>query len=283
MKKQLPAFFTGFLVAALVLSLSLSAFAAITGKTTIEVGPISIMVKGKIFQPTDVNGNPVDVFVYNGTTYAPLRALAEAYGLEVSYDGEAKMAVVEEPSKTTEAEAIKPEYTQINMVHLDGKYLLVNEDPRLDPYYYIATYDNESLLFSTDISIASAGNLASWDLQYIIRIALLEQYKIIPTDNPYADGIFSIESPSYLDRLATFNCGVDEKVYISATESYTPMWLEYRGERLYNQHAGGGYQEINGIRYYNGYVCVNDILTFWGIEKDIVIGEHNGVTYIEVK
>lgn len=105
MKKQLPAFLTGFLAAVLVLSLSLSAFAAITGKTTIEVGPISIMVKGEIFQPTDVNGNPVDVFVYNGTTYAPLRALAEAYGLEVSYDGEAKMAVVEEPVETVEPSA----------------------------------------------------------------------------------------------------------------------------------------------------------------------------------
>lgn len=102
MKKQLPAFLTGFLAAVLVLSLSLSAFAAITGKTTIEVGPISIKVKGEIFQPTDVNGNPVDVFVYNGTTYAPLRALAEAYGLEVSYDGEAKMAVVEEPEEAVE-------------------------------------------------------------------------------------------------------------------------------------------------------------------------------------
>lgn len=96
MKKQLPAFLTGFLAAVLVLSLSLSAFAAITGKTTIEVGPINIKVKGEIFHPTDEHGNPVDVFLYNGTTYAPLRALAEAYGLEVSYDGEAKMAVVEE-------------------------------------------------------------------------------------------------------------------------------------------------------------------------------------------
>lgn len=58
-----------------------------------------------MFQPTDVNGNPVDVFVYKGTTYAPLRALAEAYGLEVSYDGEAKMAVVEEPEEAVEPSA----------------------------------------------------------------------------------------------------------------------------------------------------------------------------------
>lgn len=109
MKKQLLAFFTGFLAAILVLGLSLSAFATITGKTSIEVDPISIMVKGKVFQPTDVNGNPVDVFVYQGTTYAPLRALAEAYGLEVSYDGEAKMAVVKEPEPVPSEAPVVPE------------------------------------------------------------------------------------------------------------------------------------------------------------------------------
>ena len=95
MKKQFPGFFTGFIVAALLFSLIITASAAITGMTTIEVGPIKILVDGKEFKPTDVNGNPVDVFVYNGTTYAPLRALAESYGLTVGYDAEKHMATVD--------------------------------------------------------------------------------------------------------------------------------------------------------------------------------------------
>lgn len=48
-----------------------------------------------MFQPKDANGNPVSVFVYSGTTYAPLRALAEAYGLTVGYDSEKKLASVD--------------------------------------------------------------------------------------------------------------------------------------------------------------------------------------------
>lgn len=36
-------------------------------------------------------------FTYNGTTYAPLRALAEAYGLEVGYDAANKIATVNAP------------------------------------------------------------------------------------------------------------------------------------------------------------------------------------------
>ena len=63
----------------------------------IAVDPsIKILVNGEEFKPKDVNGNDVMVFTYNGTTYAPLRALAEAYGLEVGYDSERKMATVGE-------------------------------------------------------------------------------------------------------------------------------------------------------------------------------------------
>ncbi len=78
---------------ALLCSLVPTAFAATT--QSIEVSPINIMVGGKVFLPTDANGKNVPVFVYNGTTYAPLRALAEAYGLTVGYNSEKKLATVE--------------------------------------------------------------------------------------------------------------------------------------------------------------------------------------------
>ena len=62
---------------------------------TVTVDPINVMVGGKVFLPTDVNGNNVPVFVCNGTTYAPLRALAEAYGLTVGYNAEKRLATVD--------------------------------------------------------------------------------------------------------------------------------------------------------------------------------------------
>jgi len=67
----------------------------LTQRTAISVSPINIEVNGAVFQPKDANGNSVSVFVYNGTTYAPLRALAEAYGLKVGYDQEKRLATVE--------------------------------------------------------------------------------------------------------------------------------------------------------------------------------------------
>ena len=77
----------------MLFSLATPAFAA-QGQT-ITVDPINVMVGGKVFLPTDVNGKNVPIFVYNGTTYAPLRALAEAYGLSVGYDSGKRLATVD--------------------------------------------------------------------------------------------------------------------------------------------------------------------------------------------
>ena len=87
------------ITAALAAVLSLGSFAA--GKMIdITVDPtVKIKVNGAEFKPKDANGNDVMTFIYNGTTYAPLRALAEAYGLEVGYDAAANMATVDEPGK----------------------------------------------------------------------------------------------------------------------------------------------------------------------------------------
>lgn len=92
MKKSLP-FLAGMLTTALIGGLGVTALAT-TGTMTITVNPINIQVNGETFQPKDAQWADVPVFAYNGTTYAPLRALAEAYGLEVGYDAQANMATV---------------------------------------------------------------------------------------------------------------------------------------------------------------------------------------------
>lgn len=109
MKKRISAFAAGMLTAAMLGSLGLGALAA--GGYTITVEPINIQVNGQTFQPKDVNGNSVPVFAYNGTTYAPLRALAEAYGLKVGYDEQANMATVGESDTEPVANA-KPSQSE---------------------------------------------------------------------------------------------------------------------------------------------------------------------------
>lgn len=86
-------------------ALAVTSFAA-GNMISISVDPsVKILVNGAEFKPTDANGNDVMTFIYNGTTYAPLRALAEAYGLEVGYDAARNMATVSEPGKNYDTPA----------------------------------------------------------------------------------------------------------------------------------------------------------------------------------
>ena len=93
MKSKLSMFLAGVLTALLLTCLPASALAS-DGTLTLTVHPIKVMVNGTVFQPKDAQGNEVLVFTYDNTTYAPLRALAEAYGLEVGYDARNNMATV---------------------------------------------------------------------------------------------------------------------------------------------------------------------------------------------
>lgn len=48
---------------------------------------IKIMIDGAEYVPTDADGNKVEPFIYNGTTYLPVRAVATAFDKDVEWDG----------------------------------------------------------------------------------------------------------------------------------------------------------------------------------------------------
>lgn len=49
---------------------------------------ITICINGREFTPKDAAGNVVEPFIMNGTTYLPVRAVGEALGLNVNWDGD---------------------------------------------------------------------------------------------------------------------------------------------------------------------------------------------------
>lgn len=98
--KRITYFLSGALAALLISSATVSAF-AVGGLITLNVQPAQVMVNGEVFQPKDAQGRDALVFTYNGTTYAPVRALAEAYGLTVGYDSAKNMATVDGAARTT--------------------------------------------------------------------------------------------------------------------------------------------------------------------------------------
>ncbi len=109
MKRKVLSFLSGVLCAIVIFGLPVTAIVANNG-LTIVCYPIKVLVNGEIFQPKDANSNDAPVFTYNGTTYAPLRAPAEAYGPEVGYDGSRNLATVNNPKEQNKVEpgAFKP-------------------------------------------------------------------------------------------------------------------------------------------------------------------------------
>ncbi len=80
----------GFVIGVLSTTLLVSTVAyAKTGAERIEAiyKNIKIYVDGIKIDPKDANGDTVEPFIYNGTTYLPVRAVGEAIGKSVTWDG----------------------------------------------------------------------------------------------------------------------------------------------------------------------------------------------------
>ena len=85
--RNIRAFFCGVLVTLLVVGMSNSAMAVLASRTIQVYTGVDVYVDDQKLEPKDANGNPVEVFAYNGTTYLPLRAVGNALGLPVQWEG----------------------------------------------------------------------------------------------------------------------------------------------------------------------------------------------------
>ena len=78
---------------------------ATSGTKTLNAGyrNIKLVVDGSEVMPRDVNGNIVEPFIVDGTTYLPLRAVAEALGKDVDWDPNTNTVSVNDNSIQTTA------------------------------------------------------------------------------------------------------------------------------------------------------------------------------------
>jgi len=104
--KKLPSFFAGALTMLLVMSMVVGA-SAYTGKVTKELtyNNISVTLDGEKLDLRDVQGNSVEPFIFDGTNYLPVRAISEALGLTVSWDGSTNTVVLRSPEGVRQEEA----------------------------------------------------------------------------------------------------------------------------------------------------------------------------------
>lgn len=85
--KRFRDYILGVLTAVMVIGLAVSAMAANYNKNVnVTYRDIKISINGNYFTPKDGNGRTVEPFIYEGTTYLPVRAVSEAVGYNVTWD-----------------------------------------------------------------------------------------------------------------------------------------------------------------------------------------------------
>ena len=95
MKERRRGFISGVLTTVIALSLVGTAAATIGSRSVqADYSDIKITLNGTQITPTDANGNVVEPFAVNGTTYLPVRAVANALGVDVQWDGKTGTVVL---------------------------------------------------------------------------------------------------------------------------------------------------------------------------------------------
>ena len=86
-RRQKATYFISGILAAVMLSTLIVPAMAAAGKNITVYTDVNIYIDDVKLNPKDGNGNPVEAFIYNGTTYLPVRAVSEAVGKTVQWDG----------------------------------------------------------------------------------------------------------------------------------------------------------------------------------------------------
>jgi hypothetical protein len=138
----------------------------------IQYSNISIVIDGAKLTPKDSNGNLVEPFSYNGTIYLPARALGEALGKTVSWNGDTATATIGTPVSNsvvlstgfytvgTDIAVGKYNCTSVSgkgnfVVYSASGDLLVNELFGVGGGYYVSSFNNLTLKVGATIEITS--------------------------------------------------------------------------------------------------------------------------------
>ena len=146
--KKLPSFFAGALTMLLVMSLVVGA-SAYSGKVTKELtyNNISVTLDGKKLDLRDVQGNSVEPFFFDGTNYLPVRAISEALGLDVEWDGSTNTVVLRtQAAMQTEAFSTLNGWLAKNYSFLQDNWCPVYQETDSEGFRYSVQYGMEEIL-----------------------------------------------------------------------------------------------------------------------------------------
>ncbi len=148
MKTHWKSFAAGIFAATVASNMVIPAFAATAKQLTAHYNDIKITLNGHTITPKDANGDIVEPFIVDGTTYLPVKAVANALGFAVNWDGASHTVNISTPDYNK----IPLEKTNLeeNPVIFDGAFVKVTfqkayeVEHKKDSIYVQLLVDNRS-------------------------------------------------------------------------------------------------------------------------------------------
>lgn len=134
MKDKLKGIVLGIVIGVMLVPTAFAAIGTVTKDLSYD--DIKISLNEKIIEPKDANGNKIEPFIIEGTTYLPVRAVGDALGLNVEWEATSKTVLLTDSSKSVsttgkvvyEKGGIKITYVGIKQEDsfIDFKFLIEN-------------------------------------------------------------------------------------------------------------------------------------------------------------
>jgi len=240
-KLNLKSFIAGVLATILVISMVTTVLATQSSQAiTATYRDIKITVNGQEISPKDANGNVVEPFIFNGTTYLPVRAVAESVGYDVNWDGDTntvildKKAVVEEDveqeiEKETE-EDVKEEVEETVSIILPASfYESIAEEDVIN-----SALEDETIVKNDDGSYTFTMPLSTWEK------ALIEQQESVKNaiTEMIADESSSFKDIKYNEAMTEFDFYVDQEKFEKSFIDAFSLTTIYFGAYFYQIFTG---------------------------------------------
>ena len=150
-----------------------------TETVQIQYNDISLVVDGVPITPEDANGSEIEPFIYNGTTYLPIRAVGDAIGKQVTWDGATKTVYIgEAPNATVYLTDVCPPYDS-NGYYSDRTFEMDGKKYNAGSFYFYSS--NGEALYNLDGKYSALDVLVGHEDNF-------DDEKLI---NIYLDGILS--------------------------------------------------------------------------------------------
>lgn len=270
-------------------TLGVTSFAFGTQRSITVNDGVSVYMNGEELNMTDVNGNPVSGFVYDGTTYVPARAISEANGKNVTWDQQTGTVYITDPETTDETvqQSAQTETSEASLTTNSGDVITLSslehrtESTDAPVVYYTSDISSDSLVemyealgvdlqgnVGVKMSTGEAGNENYLKPEFIKDLVDLVNGTVIECNTAYGGSraTTAVHEQTIKDHGFDLVGGVDildrDGEMELPVEGGTHLSVDYVGANLAN------YDSVIALSHFKGHAMGG----FGGALKNISIG-----------